>query len=531
MRTHPSPASSRRPLPQGERQFLFRILMCFEYIITQLKLFIIPLNDLGTYMLYPSKNIFKLATFTFTILLTACVVGPDYHRPPVAVPTAYKETRAKDWCVAKPADLNDRGQWWETFHEPTLNSLESQLNISNQNIAAAQAQYKQARALVDQARAAYFPTLSASATLVRQKTVMPASVTASGLNSVNGPATTHTAGLDASWEPDIWGSTHRSVEANIAAAQSSAAQLAATRLSAQASLAQYYFELRGVDSDKQLLDATVKGDQKILQLTQDRYKHGVAALSDVVQARSQLENAQALAINVGINRAQYEHAIAVLIGKTPAELSLPNKPFFGTPPTIPPQLPSQLLERRPDIAAAERTMAQANAQIGVAIAAYYPNLSFAPTAYVQNNGYNNWFSMPLLSWAVGPTLAETLFDGGLRSANTAAARANYEATVAQYRQTVLAAFQDVEDNLASLRVLKSQAVVQNAAASDAKLALQLEINQYKAGTVAYSDVLTSQINAYNAEKSAVDVTTLRMTSTVGLIKALGGGWHASEIKN
>jgi len=464
---------------------------------------------------------------TLTTLLNGCTVGPDYHRPSIPVPAVYKEADMKHWTKAVPADLFHRGKWWEVFHQPKLNELEDKLIISNQTIITAEAQYRQARALVDEARASYFPTLSASASTIRQEvSSLSSSSSSSSASSVSSITNTaNQVGLNASWEPDIWGSVRRTVEANQAAAESSFAQLAATRLSAEASLAQYYFELRGVDSDQQLLSKTVRDDKKILQLTKNLFKNGVDSMVNIVQARAQLENAQALLINLGINRGQYEHAIAVLIGVAPADLSLKYHPFFGQPPTIPPQLPSQLLERRPDIAAAERTMAQANAQIGVAIAAYFPTLTFTPTGSIQS--INNWFNPPLYNWAVGPMLAETLFDGGLRSATTAAARANYDATVAQYRQTVLSAFQNVEDNLVALRVLKSQAIVQDKAAADAALTLTLTINQFKAGTAAYTNVVTAQINAYNAEKSAVDVTTLRMTFTVGLVKALGGGWIAT----
>jgi NodT family efflux transporter outer membrane factor (OMF) lipoprotein len=401
------------------------------------------------------------------------------------------------------------------------------LNINNQNIIAANAQYRQARAIVDEARAGYFPTLSASLSVIRQYQSGSGSFSSSSSSSSSGAVTTtnNQASLNASWEPDIWGSVRRTVEADLSAAQSSEAQLAATRLSAQASLAQYYFELRGVDSDRELLDKTVKDDKKSLQLTLNRFHQGTGSKVDVLQARTQLEDAQALAINLGITRGQYEHAIAVLIGKAPADLSMSYRPFHGLPPLIPAQLPSQLLQRRPDIAAAERTVSQANAQIGVAIAAYFPTLTFTPAAAVQS--FSNWFTQPIYSWSIGPVLAETLFDGGLRAATTRAARANYDATVAQYRQTVLSAFQDVEDNLVSLHVLKAQAVVQNQAARDAESTLALVINQYKAGTASYTDVIVQQIIVYNAEKAAVDVTTLRMTSSVGLIKALGGGWNGA----
>jgi NodT family efflux transporter outer membrane factor (OMF) lipoprotein len=462
-----------------------------------------------------------ISIFLFSLFLNACTVGPDYVRPKVAVPTHYKEAKNKDWKIAQPQDACNRGEWWKIFNDPQLNTLEAQVNISNQNIAAAAAQYQQALALVDEARASYFPTITGSASLTRQKLGVSNSTSSSSSNI----STANSLLLDASWEPDLWGSVRRSVEANAAGAQASAAQLALVRLTAQASLAQFYFELRALDKDQKILNDTGSDYKKSLKLTQNRYAVGVAGRADVVQAQSQLESAQALAINNGINRAQFEHAIAVLIGQPPANFAMAFKPLTATPPKIPLQVPSALLERRPDIAQAERQMAQANAQIGVAIAAYFPTLTLSASANTQNSGYAHWFSLPTLAWAIGPQLAETLFDGGLRSATTAAARANYVASVATYRQTVLTAFQDVEDNLAALRILTAQALVQNQAADSARHALQLMINQYKAGTAAYSDVLTAQTNAYTAEKAAADVTGLRMTAAVGLIKALGGSWE------
>jgi NodT family efflux transporter outer membrane factor (OMF) lipoprotein len=348
---------------------------------------------------------------------------------------------------------------------------------------------------------------------------------ASTSTNSSGPFTSHSLLLNALWEPDIWGSVARTVEASEAGAEASAAQIALTRLSAEASLAQFYFELRAVDKDQQLLSDTVRDYKHALQLTQNRYTAGVAARADVVQAQAQLESATALAINNHINRALYEHAIAVLIGQPPSAFAIKFKPLTALPPEIPITIPAVMLERRPDVAQAERLMAQANAQIGIAIAAYFPTLSLSASGSVQNLGYAHWFSLPALNWSVGPQLAETLFDGGLRQATTAAARHNYEATVGSYRQIVLAAFQDVEDNMASLRILHTQAIAQYKAAASAREAVKLIINQYKAGTLAYSDVITAQTTAYNAEKSAADVRGLQMTAAVGLIKSLGGGWN------
>jgi NodT family efflux transporter outer membrane factor (OMF) lipoprotein len=483
------------------------------------------------------------------LFLCSCTVGPDYKRPPVQVPTKYKEA-TKGWKIAKPHDECPRGAWWKIFHDKQLNSLEDQLDRSDQSIVNAVANYDQAVALVAEARASYFPTVTASASLNRQKQagsgssftstsiLSPTSTgtstgsstaTSSGVastGSTSNPGTTHSLLLNATWEPDIWGAVRRTVEADTNAAQASAALIAVTRLSAQASLAQFYYELRGVDIDQKLLDDTVKADKGILKLTQSQYGSGVAAEADVLQARSELETAEGLAINNGINRATYEHAIAVLIGVPPENFSIIRRSGYLTPPKIPLGFPSALLERRPDVAEAERLMAEANAQIGIAISAYYPTLSLSSTGSVTNPGFAHWFSLPDLSWSLGAQLAETIYDGGLRNATVAAARAGYRANVASYRQTVLAAFQDVEDNLASLRILEKQTGVDIKAAKDAALGLQIVVNEYKAGTVNYSVVLTAQITALTAEKTAVDVQYLSMSSAVGLIKALGGGWDA-----
>ncbi|TAK78203.1 MAG: efflux transporter outer membrane subunit [Gammaproteobacteria bacterium] len=493
-------------------------------------------------MMRYNKNVLLISFTVF--LITSCEVGPDYVRPTVTTPVAFKEAKGnKDWKVAAPCDDKDRGEWWKIFHDPELNHLEDQLNHSNQTILNAAANYEEAKALVDEARANYFPTLVGTATLTREKqssgsssfvsssttgtatsTQTGTATSTSGSSPSNNISTTHSLVLDGTWEPDMWGSVRRSVEASQAGAESSAALLASTRLSQQASLAQYYFELRGIDTDQKILNDTVAGDQRSLALTRHQYKSGVAALADVVQAQSALEAAQAAAINNGITRAQYEHAIAVLIGVPPADFALLPSPSNIAPPAIPLEVPSALLERRPDIAQAERLMAQANAQIGVAIAAYFPTLTLNASATMNGQNYNRWFSMPNLGWSYGPQLAETILDGGLRKATVAASRATYQASVASYRQTVLTAFQDVEDNLASLRILKDEAVVQEKAVASARLALRLVINQYKSGTVPYSSVITAQLTAYTAEKNAADINYLRMTAAVGLIKALGGGW-------
>lgn len=485
-------------------------------------------------------------TLLMSLGLSACAVGPDYKRPPVVIPPKFKEA-PKGWKMAQPHDGYDRGQWWRIFHDPELNALEARLNITNQNIILAAEQYRQAVFLVDEARAAYFPTLTLTPSVTRQRQVssstgrsassaisIPGGGTSSGIASFGSGSsvtTFHTLLLNALWEPDIWGSVRRTVEASEGGAQASAAQLALARLSAQASLAQFYFELRGVDRDQQLLNDTVKDYKHALQITRNRYHSGVVGRTDVVQAQSQLEVAQGQAIVLGTSRAQYEHAIAVLIGVPPASFSISPKRYAITPPPIPIDVPSSLLERRPDIAQAERLMAQANAQIGIAIAAYYPSLTLTGNASSTHTGLEHWFSVPSTAWSLGAQLAQTLIDGGLRRATTEAAKANYKATVASYRQTVLAAFQDTEDNLVAVRVYQSQEKVLKQAAASARLALKLIMNQYKAGTVAYSDVITAQTAAYTAEKNAIDVTYVRMTSAVALVKSLGGGWDVSAIEN
>lgn len=481
-----------------------------------------------------------LAAPIFLLLLSACTVGPHYKKPIVDVPAHYKET-PNGWKKAEPNDTSNRGEWWKVFHDPTLDTLETKLTESNQNIAVAYAQYRQACALVDEARASLFPTLSGTISLNRQRqasngtsfistsssgTTSTGSAVTSNKTSSSSVVTSHAWSLNALWEPDLWGSVRRTIEANTSGAEASAAQLASVRLSSQATLAQTYFQLRATDKDQQLLNDTVTDYQKSLKLTQHRYTAGVVSRTDVIQAETQLETARAQAISNRLTRAQFEHAIAVLLGEPPENISIPAKPLSAKPPLIPVTVPSVLLERRPDVAQAERLANEANAQIGVAISAYFPTLSLSAIASEAHQNYSHWFFIPAMNWTLGSQLAETILDGGLRSATVAAARANYEATVATYKQTVLAAFQEVEDNLASERILKQQSIELEKSAIDAHRALQLVINQYKSGTAQYSDVITAQTTAYTAEKAAADMRGQRMTSAVSLIKALGGGWNA-----
>lgn len=459
-------------------------------------------------------------------VLAACTVGPDYVRPDADKPVAYKEMEG--WKTAQPRDQELRSQWWEAFNDPVLSTMMAQVNVSNQNLVQAAAQFRQARALVQSARAGYLPSVSAGAAITRSQS-------SSGFISQNqnltarGPSTSYSVSLDVAWEPDLWGRVRRTVEANEAGAQASAGDLAALRLSIQAQLAQDYFQLRALDTQKKLFDDTLAAYQRSLKLTQNQYAVGVAAKADVIQAQTQLKTTQAQALDIGVQRAQLEHAIALLLGKPASDYSLPPAALTALPPAIPAGVPSALLERRPDIAAAERRVSAANAQIGVAEAAYYPSLTLSPSAGYQSSSFSNWLLLPSRFWSVGPALAQTLFDGGLRRAQTAQAIAAYDASVAAYRQTVLTGFQEVEDNLAALRILEQEAAIQDDALRDARQSVDLTINQYKAGIVSYLNVVTVQATALVAERSAVDIQNRRLAASVLLIKALGGSWSAAEL--
>jgi NodT family efflux transporter outer membrane factor (OMF) lipoprotein len=463
-------------------------------------------------------------------LVTGCTVGPDYVRPSVGVPAAYKEL--DDWKVAQPNDEVLRGAWWELFADLQLNALERQVDISNQNLVAAEAQVRQARALVRAARAGYFPTAAAGASVSRSRqssNVGGVSGTAGSVSAPGRTTTEYALPLDVAWELDLWGRIRRTVESSRASAQASAADLEAARLSAQAELAQDYFELRALDRQKQLLDATVSAYEKSLELTRNRYAGGVASRVDVAQAETQLETAQAQAIDTGVQRALLEHAIAVLVGAPPANLSIPVAPLATAPPPIPGGLPSALLERRPDIAGAERRVAAANAQIGVAQAAFYPTITLSASGGLVSSALSTLFAWPSRVWAIGAAISDTVFDGGLRRAQTDQALAVHDATVASYRQTVLTGFQEVEDNLAALRILADEARVQDDAVKSAQESVTLTTNQYKAGTVSYLNVITAQTIALTSQITAVEILGRRMTAAVLLIRALGGGWDASRL--
>jgi NodT family efflux transporter outer membrane factor (OMF) lipoprotein len=473
-------------------------------------------------------------------VLSACAVGPDYHKPDLAVPATYKENadwHPADWTRAQPGDAIKRGAWWELFGDSTLNDLEQQIEVSNQSLKQAEAQYRQAAAIVSGARANFFPTVGVSASGQRAGRYTTGSASSGGTGAggtidtsgSSHPTNTYSVPFTASWEPDLWGQVRRTVEGDVANAQASAATLESTRLSLQAQLAQTYFQLRVVDEQKRLLDETVVAYQKSLQLTQNQYNVGVAARADVVQADTQLKQAQVQAIDLGIARAQFEHAIALLVGKTPAEFSLPIEPLKVSPPAIPVELPSTLLERRPDVAIAERQAAAANAQIGVAEAAYFPNLLLSATAGFESSTFSNILAAPSRFWSLGATLAETIFDGGAREAQVAQARAGFDAAAANYRQVSLAAFQNVEDNLAALRILEAEAAAQAEAVKSAEQSLAIALNQYRAGTVSYLNVVTAQATAFSNERNAISILGNRLTDSVALVKALGGGWDVKDL--
>jgi NodT family efflux transporter outer membrane factor (OMF) lipoprotein len=478
------------------------------------------------------------------LCMPGCTVGPKYQRPAVETPPAFKESEG--WKVAQPSDAALHGKWWELFDDPQLNALEEQVSVSNQNIAAAFASFMEARAVVKEAQSQYFPTLTVSPSVSRSRSSTnlksgSSAAAATGAGTGTGAVTPATAGatggtfndfqlpFDASWTPDLWGRVRNTVRGNVAAAQASAADLENTRLTAQAELAVDYYELRTQDSLIQLLDATVVAYQESLDLTRAQYETGIGTDEAVAQAEVQLKTTQAQDTNLGIARAQYEHAIALLVGQPASSFSIPAEPVKATPPSIPLGVPSQLLERRPDVAADERLMAQANAQIGVAKAAYFPTLTLSAVGGFESSTSSNWLSWPSRFWSVGPTLAETLFDAGLRRATVQQYQAAYDATVANYRQTVLTAFQQVEDNLAALRILSIQIAQQDDAVLSSKRYLTIATDRYKLGLDPYLDVITAQTALLSSQQTATTLRMQQLTDSVQLIEALGGGWDADQL--
>ena len=452
-------------------------------------------------------------------LLGACTLGPPYVRPSAPTSSLFKETSG--WQPAEPADALDRGNWWALFGDAELDRLESQVEVSNQNVAAAVASYAQARALVRLDRAALFPALGATAGVTRTGGGSGATGTSRSGNSLQ-------AGLDASWEPDVWGRLRLAVTGAEASAQASEADLAAAKLSAQALLATDYFALRESDAEEELLRTTVAGYERALTITQNSYNAGISAKTDVLQAQTTLENARATLVGLANQRAQLEHAIAVLVGKPPGDFSIAVATWTMTVPTVPPGVPSTLLERRPDIAAAERAVAAANAQIGIQRSAYFPSLSLSGSYGFASSTASQLFTAPSSLWSIGLSVAQTVFDAGATRARVAGAEAARDVTIAQYRQTVLAAFQNVEDQLSLSRTLREQEGSRRRASAAADLVEQQLLNQYRAGQVAYTNVVTAQASALSARQSLVQLVSSQQASAIALIQALGGGWHAPQ---
>lgn len=481
-----------------------------------------------------NRLIRTLASTASAAALAGCMVGPNYHNPGLGqpAPTAFKE---QGWSPAQPADAQAQGDLWAMFNDPTLSALEAKVRVSSQNVVAAEAAYRQAEALVREQRAALFPTVNLTGGATRSgggrsggtTVVNPDGSTTTTGGGGSRSSTTYRVSLGASWEPDVWGRIRRGIEGARGAAQASQADLAAATLSAQGSLAVDYFDLRGADAQIALLSQAVAGYQKSLQIAQNRYNAGIAPHSDVLQAQSQLATTQADLADLGRTRAAFEHAIAVLAGQTPESFAIAADPnWVATIPQVPPGLPSTLLQRRPDVAAAERRAASASAQIGVQAAAYFPDLTLTGSYGFAATELGKLFSASNSVWSLGVSAAETLFNGGLTRARVSAARAAYDQAVAQYRQTALAALQDVEDQLAASRILAEEHALRASAANDADLAATMVTNQYREGQVVYTSVVTAQVQALNARRTLVQSATSRETTAVALIQAIGGGWTA-----
>ncbi len=453
-------------------------------------------------------------------VLGGCTVGPDYRRPAASIPAGYKE--AAGWKLARPADAIDRGAWWSVYRDPVLDRLERQIDISNQNLRAAEAAFREAEAIVTQARAQYFPSLTANAAGQRSRTPGTNGRGATIANSFN-------LNEAASWTPDLWGRIRRTVEADVANAQASAGDLASARLAAQGALASDYMQLRISDELQRLLTASVKAFAESLRITRNQLAAGTADQSAVSQAEAQLESTRAQLVAVGVQRAQLEHAIAVLIGTPPADFSIAPTTETIAIPEVPPELPSALLERRPDIAAAERRMASANAEIGVAEAAFFPDVTLSAQSGVTSSMLSKLLTASARMWSFGGNLVQTVFDAGQRQAQVEQQRALYDQAVAQYRQTVLTGLQQVEDQLAALRILAQQARAQEAAVAAAREAERVINNQYRAGTVAYTNVIVAETTALADAESLVNIRQSRLVASVALIQALGGGWDVSQL--
>jgi NodT family efflux transporter outer membrane factor (OMF) lipoprotein len=477
--------------------------------------------------LHKMETIITMLVLACLIIFAGCSFAPKYAQPSVQTPAAFKEltpaqaSETDGWKTAEPKDDLIRGQWWEVFGDTNLNTLEDQVAGSNQSVAAALANFLAARAVVKQARSEYFPTVTADPSVTRSRSSSPSS---SGPSPNPATFTEYSLPFDASWELDFWGRVRNTVKANSLEAQATLADLGSVRLTVQAEVAADYFGLRFLDLQKQLLDASASADQESLRLTQVQQGAGLASGQDIELAETLLENTRAQATDLGIQHAMLEHAIAMLLGKPASSFSITTNLLAANPVAIPLSVPSQLLERRPDIAAAERRVAKANAQIGVARAAYYPTITLSASAGYQSTSIENLFSGPGLVWSVGASLAQTLFDGGLRRAVTEQARAIYQGTVANYRQTVLTAFEEVEDDLSTLRILSEELCQQNAAVASAQRGLTLAQARWKSGLDDYLDVITAQITLLTNQRTAMNLQVQQLTASVQLIKSLGGGW-------
>jgi NodT family efflux transporter outer membrane factor (OMF) lipoprotein len=488
----------------------------------------IPLRSHPLSLAFASSAVLLLST------VTGCMVGPKYHAPapPQIAAANYKESTvnfqdADGWKVASPSDALLRGNWWEVFHEPELNALEEQLNINNQNIKQYFQQYMEARALIAEARSQYWPTITANPGWSRSR-----SSSNLGSSSTANPGHTSSlwaAPLDVSWEPDLWGKIRNEVREAEYSAQMSAGDLENEKLTEQASLAEYYFEIRGQDMLQQILNQTVAADQKALDANQGAYDAGTGDEISVVEARATLQAAQSAAINVGISRAQYEHAIAVLIGKIPTDFSIPVKPMVYTAPTIPTGVPSQLLERRPDVAAAERTLAAANATIGIGYGAFFPQVTISAGAGFEASTLKHLFDWASRTWSIGPSASQVIFDGGLYRAELHQYEATYNADLATYRQTSLTAFQQVEDALAETRIYSQQILRQEEATKSSQQYLDMEMQRYNTGVDPYIDVVTAQTTVLGNQQTLNSLQVQEMTSAVTLVQALGGGWDVSQL--
>ena len=473
----------------------------------------------------------RLAPWPLVLLAMAvlpfagCAVGPMYHPPVVQAPPAYKEIG--DWKPAQPNDQNLGGEWWKIFQDPQLDALELQVNVSNQNLKAAEAQFRQARAALRYNRADYYPTVTAGLSATRTRVSAHRPPPSSIFDGIT--YNDFTLPVDVSYQADVWGRVRKNVESYREQAQASAADLATVNLSMHGDLAIDYFQARSLDAQEQLLNSTVKQYEQALELNQSRFEGGIASEVDVEQAKTQLQTTRAAAIDVGVLRAQFEHAVAILIGKPPAEFSLPPLPLTAPPPRIPVSLPSDLLERRPDIAAAERRVAAANAQIGVAKSAYYPLINLGASGGFESSTITTLLNGPSGLWSVGLSAVGTVFDGGRRRALTDQARAVYDSQVAFYRENVLTGLQQVEDNLAAVRILENEAKVQDEAVVAAQRSLDLSVTRYKGGVTSYLEVITAQSAALSDQVTAVNILGRRMASTVLLVQALGGGWEKSSL--